>query len=128
MRDPAAILAGSPENPVVVRASYDRANRTVQIDQPTSYIALLLNDSMFSLGRDVYVKLGASPFIQAVGATVKRSKTIQSQTWKARGDRNLIFTAALGLEEHGAKGSGVWAVKSLDSLDELAMGPVKALL
>ena len=120
---------GEKPKPVVVRVSYNRANRSVQIDEPNDQVALLLNDAMFSLDQPVTVYPGPINGTKPMTVAVKRSEKTGFQTWEARGDRNLDFSVALVFEEKGAKGSGLWEVKSADSLAlEEVVRPARALL
>ena len=41
-------IATDPKSVPIIRASYSKANRTVQIDQPYDYVATLLNSTMVS--------------------------------------------------------------------------------
>ena len=112
----------------VVRASYNQAERWIQVDQPSRYIALLLNDQMFGpdkLTKPITVYPGPKDSrTRGTTITVTPSETMRQQTLAARGDKNLEFTAVVYFDWNPNRG---WEVKTANSLDAM-VPPVRARL
>lgn len=110
----------------IIQASYSKSDRSIQIDQPNDYIALLLNDMMFlpdKLDKPINIYPGPKDGkTKATVITVERSEKIRQKTLEARGDKQLEFTAMIYFELK----DGIWEVKTADTLDLVA--PVKARL
>ena len=113
----------------IIRASYSSAERWVQIDEPSEYTVLLLNEAMMSPSLDqqpITVYSGPRNQVKGVSMNLRSSETIKKQTYDENGDASLEFSSMIYFEKikKGEKnGQGdvydrdTWDVKTADTLE-----------
>ena len=80
----------------VIHASYSSAERWIQIDEPSEYIVLMLNEAMMAAPLDqqpITVYPGPRNQVDGVPVTLKPSETIKKQSFDEKGDARLEFSA-----------------------------------
>jgi hypothetical protein len=116
--------------PSIIRAAYNKKSNSVWIEQPTDYIAILLNKRMLTWDSpdqpiSVSVYIGPAVARRNLGQIkVAPSKKIEQRTFQEQGDTELVFSAVIYFE---SKGNNNWDVKTADTLD-IAAALVKANL
>jgi pimeloyl-ACP methyl ester carboxylesterase len=114
----------------IIRAAYHKKSNSVWIEQPTNYIAILLNNEMLTWNSpdqpvSVSVYIGPTSARKNLGhIKVAPSKKIADRTFQERGDAALVFSGVIYFE---SKGNNDWEVKTADTLDVVGP-PVKAFL
>jgi hypothetical protein len=85
----------------IVRAKYSstKISNWISFNTPTTYLALLLNESMLDFGKNVDVWVNGIKLPPPI--KLAASKKIQDETWKARRDPRLVFSAVVYLERSG---------------------------
>ena len=98
------------QNKERLRAEYNRDAKTINVPEPTWYLALLFNETMLPFNTDIAVWVAGVKLQQPVKLTA--SQTIKDETWKARGDPRFIFSAVVYFERSGTS----WIAKTATSL------------
>lgn len=107
-----------------IRASYTTENNksSIYLDEPTDYIGILLRPGMVNFQSDITVICKNPQLSKPVKVT--GLDRIKQETFEARGDSALVFSAMIYFEKVGDQ----WNVKVADSLGAGGGEPLKGRL
>jgi hypothetical protein len=96
----------------IVRASYNKSENLVSIEEPNNYVGLLLNNRMVDFSAPVKVQIGKTGD-NVTQLNISPSAQIQTQTLMARKDSNFVFSAMIVFD---SETKGNWVAKAVTSL------------